>query len=117
MDAAKLLSGRLSDRTAPLTAPSLRCYYRCDRWDGRALHPVDAWFRSFDYRRWEYWASNADLGWGGWSVESGWTQGWITTVLALRQLDTSLWDLTADSGMAEHLETYRTLMLPESDVS
>ena len=37
-----------------------------------------AWFRAFDYRRWDYWASNADLGWGAWSIESGWTQGWIT---------------------------------------
>ena len=53
-----------------------------------------AWYRAFDFRRWDYWASNADVGWGPWSTETGWTQGWITSVLALRQLNTSLWDLS-----------------------
>jgi len=53
------------------------------------------WFRAFDLKRWEYWASNTDAGWGAWSIESGWSQSWITTVLALRQLNTSLWDITS----------------------
>lgn len=52
------------------------------------------WFRGFDFRRWEAWASNADVGWGAWSIESGWTQGWIVSVLAMRELHASLWDLT-----------------------
>ena len=64
-----------------------------------------AWYRAFNYRRWEYWASNADVGWGAWSVESGWTQGWITTVLALRRLGMSLWDLTAGSRIADGATT------------
>ena len=40
------------------------------------LHPEldGAWFRAFEYKRWEYWGSNADLGWGVWSTETGWTQ-------------------------------------------
>ncbi len=29
-------------------------------------------------------ASDADVGWGAWSVESGWTQSWITIVLGMR---------------------------------
>jgi hypothetical protein len=72
-----------------------------------------AWFRAFDFERWEYWASNADAGWGAWCVESGWTQGWILVVLALRTLDTSLWDITAGSGIKKPYETYRPRMLPE----
>ena len=58
-------------------------------------HPdIDgAFFRAFDYQKWEAWASDADIGWGAWSVESGWTQSWITTVLGLRLLNTTLWDL------------------------
>jgi len=51
-----------------------------------------AWFRAFDYQRWEYFGSNADAGWGAWSGESGWTQGWIPTVLDLRRRKVSLWE-------------------------
>jgi hypothetical protein len=61
-----------------------------------------AWFRAFDYRRWDYWASNADHGWGAWSVETGWTQAWLSTVLGLRELKTSVWELTSNSQVAKH---------------
>jgi hypothetical protein len=71
------------------------------------------WFRAFDMKRWEAWGSNADAGWGAWAIESGWTQGWITSVLALRQMRTSLWELTADSGIKAHFPALRTQMLPE----
>ncbi len=72
-----------------------------------------AWFRAFDFRRWEYWASNADVGWGAWSIETGWTQGWITAVLALRDMRTSLWDLTADSKIGRHMARLRPMMIPD----
>jgi hypothetical protein len=52
-----------------------------------------AWYRAFDYRRWDYWASNADWEWGPWCTETGWTQPWIAATLALREMKTSLWDL------------------------
>ena len=52
-----------------------------------------AWFRAFDFGDWDYWASNSDLGWGAWSIESGWSVSWITTVLALRQHHVSFWDV------------------------
>jgi hypothetical protein len=71
------------------------------------------WFRAFDMRRWEAWASNADAGWGAWAMESGWTQGWIASVLALRQLNTTLWDLTAKSRIEQHFPSLRSQMLPE----
>jgi hypothetical protein len=61
------------------------------------------WFRAFDFRRWDYWGSNADAGWGAWCVETGWVQGWIVTTLALRQLHTTLWDLTTQRPLAGHL--------------
>lgn len=76
-----------------------------------------AWFRAFDFKRWEYFGSNADAGWGAWCVESGWTQGWIPTVLDLRRRGVSLWDLTAKSAIAKHMEKIRPAMLPDEAVS
>lgn len=70
------------------------------------------WFRAFDFNRWEYWASNADAGWGAWSIESGWTQSWITTVLGLRLMDTSIWDLTIDSKVEKYIDELLPRMLP-----
>jgi hypothetical protein len=69
-----------------------------------------AWFRAFDFRRWDYWASNADAGWGAWSIEAGWTQGWISAVFGLRQMRSSYWDLTKGSRIGSHLNKYVELM-------
>ena len=71
------------------------------------------WFRAFDFGRWEHWGSNADHGWGAWSIESGWTQGWIVSVLAMRQMETSLWDLTNDSKIERHFDRLRKQMIPD----
>ncbi len=71
-----------------------------------------AWMRAFDYGRFEHWGSNSDHGWGAWAIESGWTQGWITTVLALREMDTSVWDLTKQSKVNEHYDALKKEMLP-----
>jgi len=76
-----------------------------------------AWFRGFDFRRWDYWASNADLGWGVWSTETGWTQGWILAVLTLRERKTNLWDLTGGSRIGDRMETVLAEMLPAEAVS
>ncbi|HPC16607.1 MAG TPA: discoidin domain-containing protein [Candidatus Hydrogenedentes bacterium] len=62
------------------------------------------WYRAFDFDRWEFWASDGDNGWGAWSIESGWSQAWIVSVLALRELKTSLWDLIANIPKAESAE-------------
>ena len=53
-----------------------------------------AWFRAFNYRNWDYWASNADAGWGAQSTLTGWIQSWIVTTLALMEKETSYWELT-----------------------
>ena len=70
------------------------------------------WMRAFDFERFEHWGSNADAGWGAWAIESGWTQGWITTILSLRELDTSIWDLTKNSGINSHYDVLKKEMLP-----
>ena len=75
-----------------------------------------AWFRAFDFDRWDYWASNADLGWGAWCVETGWVQGWIVTVLSLRQLETTLWDLATERPLDVHLEKNLKQLLPEDEL-
>ncbi len=72
-----------------------------------------AWFRAFDHKRWEHWASNSDAGWGVWSTETGWTQGWITSVLALRVMNTSLWEASSGIRLENTLEEHRKVMLPE----
>ena len=71
------------------------------------------WFRAFDFKRWEAWASNADAGWGAWAIESGWTQGWITSVLGMRQMKTSLWSLVTKTGIAHDFDRRRREMLPD----
>lgn len=71
------------------------------------------WFRAFDFNRWEYWASNADAGWGAWCIETGWTQSWITAVLAMRKLKTSLWEYTMESEIEKQFGELRKQMLPD----
>lgn len=72
-----------------------------------------AWYRAFDFRRWEYWASNADWEWGPWCIESGWTQPWIAAGLALRQRGTSLWDLTGGCDLRPQFARWRPRLLPD----
>lgn len=95
---------RMADRLAEFL---VRVQVRSD------AHPEldGGWFRAFDFRQWDYWGSNADSGWGAWSIEVGWTQAWIPTVLALRELNLNLWDLSKGSHVARHFEKSRRLML------
>jgi len=74
-----------------------------------------AWFRGFDYQCWQYWASDADAGWGAWCAITGWTHPWITSVLTMRQMDTSLWDFTQDPTFVNEYKKYRPFMLPEDE--
>ncbi|MCK5834979.1 MAG: discoidin domain-containing protein [Lentisphaeria bacterium] len=52
------------------------------------------WFRAFEYKNWEFYGTNGDHGWGAWGTLTGWTQSFITTTLALKQMKTSFWDYT-----------------------
>jgi len=76
-----------------------------------------AWFRAFDFDRWDYFASNSDWGWGAWAVECGWTQGWITTGLALYQLNLNLWDLSRKSEIGKYMPKVQPWMLPISSTA
>jgi len=72
------------------------------------------WFRAFDFQRWEPWGSDADAGWGAWCTMTGWIHSWVTSVLAMRQMDTSLWDLTINIPMAEPYRKHRPTMIPDT---
>ncbi|MGB7156567.1 MAG: hypothetical protein WBD40_00790 [Tepidisphaeraceae bacterium] len=63
-----------------------------------------AWFRAFDYRRWDYWSSSADVGWGAWCVEAGWGPAWITAVMGMRIKETSVWEMTKGSTVESKLD-------------
>jgi hypothetical protein len=69
-----------------------------------------AWFRAFDDRQWDFWASSADVGWGAWSVEAGWGQAWTAATLGLREKKTTFWELTAGSQVKKHLESVKAEM-------
>ncbi len=75
-------------------------------------HPelAGGWFRAFDYGTWDYWASGSDWGWGPWSIETGWTQSWITSVLGMRNLRTSLWELTGRNELGADLNQLLPVM-------
>jgi len=62
-----------------------------------AEHPYldGCWMRSFDFEKWEYWGSSADIGWGAWCVESGWVNTWINATMTLHRKGRSLFDLSA----------------------
>ena len=61
-------------------------------------------YRAFDYNRWDYWASNADHGWGAWSTLTGWIQSWIIGTQVLIEDDTSFWDKTKGVAMKPHMD-------------
>lgn len=63
-----------------------------------------AWFRGFDYNRWDYWASNSDIGWGAWCTLTGWIQSWIVTTQVQLETGESFWELTGASGVSKQAE-------------
>jgi hypothetical protein len=68
------------------------------------------WFRAFDFGKWDYWASSADIGWGAWSAEAGWCQAWTAATLALRARNTSMWELTESSTIERQMPRVAPLM-------
>lgn len=65
------------------------------------MHPElnGAWFRAFNFDKWDYWASNADQDWGAWCTETGWIQGWIISTLIFQQEHTSFWEQTSSMNI------------------
>jgi len=62
-----------------------------------------AWMRAFDYDRWDYWASNADAGWGAWCTLTGWIQSWIVTTQVLTQNNQSYWGITKNVNVKDQM--------------
>jgi len=72
-----------------------------------------AWFRAFDYKRWDYWASNADHGWGAWSTLTGWIQSWIIATQVLFEQNTSYWESTQNVAVKQYMdETVKFMLEP-----
>lgn len=69
-----------------------------------------AWFRAFEFERWEYWASNADVGWGAWGTLTGWTQSWIAATQVLVARDQNYWNLTEKSRVKTQMQPVVELM-------
>ena len=63
-----------------------------------------AWLRAFDYNRWDYYASNADAGWGAWSTLTGWIQSWIVATQALVEKNQSYWEITKNMNVKREME-------------
>lgn len=70
-----------------------------------------AWFRAFDYGRWDYWASNSDAGWGAWCTLSGWIQSWIITSQIQVEQQQSYWEVTQQSKIAGPAKSLINTML------
>lgn len=70
------------------------------------------WYRGFDFEGWDFWGSDTDWGYGVLTTEVGWGHSLITTALALRELDTNFWDLTAGSSVPEGFAEVLAEMLP-----
>jgi hypothetical protein len=79
------------------------------------VHPEldGTWYRGFDFKKWDYWGSDGDAGWGVWTNEIGWTHSWITATLAVREMKTSFWELTSGSEVASKFDHFRRIMLPD----
>lgn len=73
------------------------------------------WMRAFDVRKWEYWGSSADLGWGAWCVEAGWYYAWITAVAAMRLSGESLFQSAWDEGLSAAFPAVIDEMLEERE--
>ena len=73
--------------------------------ESRAHPDIDgAWFRAFDYNRWDYWASNADNGWGAWCTLTGWIQSWIVSTETLVEKGQSYWEMTRNMNMKQAMK-------------
>ncbi|HEY8957726.1 hypothetical protein [Chitinophaga sp.] len=70
-----------------------------------------AWFRAFDYGRWDYWASNSDAGWGAWCTLSGWIQSWIITSQIQVEQQQSYWEVTQQSKISGPAKSLINTML------
>ena len=48
--------------------------------------------RGFDLERWDFGGAAADVGWGPWSLETGWSATWISAALFAQSANSSLFE-------------------------
>lgn len=72
-----------------------------------------SWFRGFDYGRWDYWGSNADIGWGVWATLTGWIQSWIVATQVLVEEKQSYWEKTKQVPVNDSMEGVWNIMFRE----
>lgn len=72
-----------------------------------------AWFRAFDYGKWDYWASNSDAGWGAWCTLTGWIQSWIVATQVQIQQKQSFWQVTEKSEIGPDAKSVIQTMMNE----
>ena len=75
------------------------------------------WFRGFDVKRWDYWGSDGDWGYGVLTTQTGWTHSLIAATFALRRMNTCMWDLTKTSTVGRGFEACRSRMIPDNMLS
>jgi hypothetical protein len=68
-----------------------------------------AWLRGFDIEKWEFWASATDFGYGPWETETGWTIGWVSATLGMREMNTSFYDTMMRAAAVFDSSTVRTV--------
>jgi hypothetical protein len=51
------------------------------------------WMRGFDVEAWDFGGAAADVGWGPWSLETGWSATWATAGLFTSAANSSLFEL------------------------
>ena len=56
-----------------------------------------AWMRGFNVDSWEFGGSASDIGWGPWSVETGWSVTWTSAALFSVAANSSLFDLVVNT--------------------
>ena len=65
-----------------------------------------AWYRAFDFVKWEFFASASDVGWGPTSIESGWTVGEILQAFGMIETRQSFWDVVCLYNFTQIMNQY-----------
>jgi len=60
-----------------------------------------SWMRGFDTAFWDFDGAAADIGWGPWSVETGWTVTWTSSALFALAENTTLFDIVMSQRAEE----------------
>jgi len=79
------------------------------------LHPEldGSWFRAFDFGEWSFWGGDVSPRWGAWSVATGGTHAWVTSVLAMCRAETCLWEVAGKTDVKSEVEKLIPAFFPD----